>query len=169
MNALVIGGGGREHSLAWKLNQSPSVDRVYCAPGNAGMHGIECIDTPAAELADFCEANGVGLVVVGPEAPLCDGIVSEFRDRGLAIFGPDSTAAQLEGSKAFAKEFMNRHGIPTADSQSFTNAPDAIACIRDHGAPIVIKADGLAAGKGVAREALGEEAAGPRTRELPAP
>ena len=149
MNALVIGGGGREHSLAWKLNQSPSVDRVYCAPGNAGMHGIECIDTPAAELADFCEANGVGLVVVGPEAPLCDGIVSEFRDRGLAIFGPDSTAAQLEGSKAFAKEFINRHGIPTADSQSFTNAPDAIACIRDHGAPIVIKADGLAAGKGV--------------------
>ena len=149
MNALVIGSGGREHSLAWKLNQSPSVDRVYCAPGNAGMHGIECIDTPAAELGDFCEANGVGLVVVGPEAPLCDGIVNEFRGRGLAIFGPDSTAAQLEGSKAFAKDFMNRHGIPTADSQSFTNAPDAIAYIRDNGAPIVIKADGLAAGKGV--------------------
>ena len=81
MNALVIGGGGREHSLAWKLKQSASVDRVYCAPGNAGMHGIECIATPADALADFCEANSVGLVVVGPEAPLCDGIVNEFRDR----------------------------------------------------------------------------------------
>jgi phosphoribosylamine--glycine ligase len=149
MKVLVIGGGGREHALAWKLSQSASVEHVYCAPGNAGMDGVECIDTPIADLADFCESNDVGLTVVGPEAPLCDGIVDDFRARGLPVFGPDKKAAQLEGSKAFAKAFMNRHGIPTAAAASFNDADSAIAYIREQGAPIVIKADGLAAGKGV--------------------
>lgn len=149
MKVLVIGGGGREHALAWKLSQSASVEHVYCAPGNAGMDGVECIDTPMADLADFCESNDVGLTVVGPEAPLCDGIVDDFRARGLPVFGPDKKAAQLEGSKAFAKAFMNRHGIPTAAAASFNDADSAIAYIREQGAPIVIKADGLAAGKGV--------------------
>jgi phosphoribosylamine--glycine ligase len=150
MNVLVIGGGGREHALAWKLNQSPRVETVYCAPGNPGMDGIECLDiSDYEELADFAGRNNVGLTVVGPEAPLCDGVVDLFKSRGLTVFGPSQNAAQLEGSKAFAKRFMDAHGIPTAAYGEFDNAEDAIAYIRQHGAPIVVKADGLAAGKGV--------------------
>jgi phosphoribosylamine--glycine ligase len=150
MNVLVIGGGGREHALAWKLNQSPRVKTVYCAPGNPGMDGIECLDISDYEtLAEFAAANNVGLTVVGPEAPLCDGVVDLFKSRGLTVFGPSQNAAQLEGSKAFAKRFMDAHGIPTAAYGEFDNAEDAIAYIRQHGAPIVVKADGLAAGKGV--------------------
>jgi phosphoribosylamine--glycine ligase len=150
MNVLVIGGGGREHALAWKLNQSPRVETVYCAPGNPGMDGIECLDiSDYEELADFAGRNNVGLTVVGPEAPLCDGVVDLFKSRGLTVFGPSQNAAQLEGSKAFAKRFMDAHGIPTAAYGEFDNAEDAIAYIRQQGAPIVVKADGLAAGKGV--------------------
>ncbi len=153
MNVLVIGGGGREHTLAWKLQQSPKVEKVYCAPGNAGMktHGIECLDLSDFDaLAEFCTGNDVGLVVPGPEAPLCEGAVDFFRAQGIPCFGPDKKSAQLEGSKRFAKEFMDRHGIPTAASGSFTDSAAAIAYVKEQGAPIVIKADGLAAGKGVA-------------------
>ena len=150
MNALVIGGGGREHTLAWKLRQSPQIDTVYCAPGNPGMDGVECLDiTEYDALADFAAKNKVGLTVVGPEAPLCAGVVDLFKSRGLTVFGPSAEAAQLEGSKAFAKRFMDAHGIPTAAYGEFDNADDAIAYIRQQGAPIVVKADGLAAGKGV--------------------
>ncbi len=150
MNVLVIGGGGREHTLAWKLKQSPQVETVYCAPGNAGMDGIVRIDiADFDELAAFAKANNVGLVVPGPEAPLCAGAVNVFRAAGIPAFGPDKNAAQLEGSKSFAKDFMVRHGIPTAEARTFTEAPAAIAYAKDKGAPIVVKADGLAAGKGV--------------------
>ena len=150
MNALVIGGGGREHALAWKLAQSPLVETAYCAPGNAGMAGIECIDLAGAEaIAEFSLAHNVGLIAVGPEAPLCDGLVDVLRARGLSAFGPGKTAAQLEGSKTFAKEFMDRHGIPTAAWARFTEPAGAIDCLRTHGVPVVVKADGLAAGKGV--------------------
>lgn len=150
MNVLVVGGGGREHALAWKLRQSPKVDTVYCAPGNPGMEGIQCIDiTDHHELAAFAAAKDVGLTVVGPEIPLCQGLADTFRERGLAIFGPGADAAQLEASKAFAKDFMERYHIPTADYTEFTRLAEAQAYVRSHGAPIVIKADGLAAGKGV--------------------
>jgi len=150
MNALVIGGGGREHALAWKLAQSPLVETAYCAPGNAGMAGIECIDLGGAEeIAEFSLAHNVGLIAVGPEAPLCDGLVDVLRARGLSAFGPGQAAAQLEGSKTFAKEFMDRHGIPTAAWARFTEPAGAIEYLRTHGAPVVVKADGLAAGKGV--------------------
>jgi len=159
MNVLVIGSGGREHALSWKLGQSPLVDTVYCAPGNAAAGGM----TPVAisdlhELADFAEANGVGLTVVGPEAPLCAGAVDIFRERGLVVFGPTRQAAQLEGSKTFAKAFMTKYGIPTGAAGTFTDAESAIACIRDQGAPVVVKADGLAAGKGVVVAETEEEA-----------
>ncbi len=150
MNVLVIGSGGREHALAWKLAQSPQAETVYCAPGSPGMSGIECIAlTDHAELADFAASHRVGLTVVGPEVPLCEGIVDVFKARGLRIFGPSRAAAQLEGSKTFAKEFMSKYGIPTAEAACFTNAADAVAYVREKGAPIVVKADGLAAGKGV--------------------
>lgn len=150
MNVLVVGGGGREHTLAWKLNQSPRVETVFCAPGNPGMDGIECVDiTDYNALADFAEANQVGLTVVGPEAPLCAGLADIFNARGLAVFGPCQEAAQLEGSKAYAKDFMARHDIPTAAYAEFGNQEEAEAYVRSQGAPIVIKADGLAAGKGV--------------------
>ena len=150
MNVLVVGGGGREHTLAWKLNQSPRVDTVYCAPGNPGMDGIECVDiTDYDALADFAETNNIGLTVVGPEAPLCAGLTDLFNARGLAVFGPCKEAAQLEGSKAYAKDFMARHAIPTAAYGEFDNQEEAEAYVRSQGAPIVIKADGLAAGKGV--------------------
>jgi phosphoribosylamine--glycine ligase len=154
MNVLIIGSGGREHALAWKVAQDPRVAKVYVAPGNAGT-GTEAkcenvaIDVLAIEqLADFAAAN-VQLTIVGPEAPLVKGVVDLFRSRGLDIFGPTAAAAQLEGSKAFTKDFLARHAIPTADYQNFTEVEPALAYLREKGAPIVIKADGLAAGKGV--------------------
>ncbi len=153
MNVLVIGGGGREHALAWKLARSPKVQRVFVAPGNGGtargahLHNV-ALDAPAA-LADFAAREGVALTVVGPEGPLAAGVVDVFRARGLRIFGPTRAAAQLESSKAFAKDFMQRHGIPTALYASFTEAAPAHAHVEQVGAPIVVKADGLAAGKGV--------------------
>ena len=152
MNVLVVGGGGREHTISWKLSQSASVETVYCAPGNPGMDhdGIEALSiSDYEELAQFSLENNVGLVMVGPEVPLCEGIVDIFRAKGLKIFGPVKEAATLEGSKSFAKDFMKRHGIPTAASAVFSNAADAISYVTNEGAPIVIKADGLAAGKGV--------------------
>ncbi len=153
MNVLVIGGGGREHALAWKLAQSAKAQQVFVAPGNGGTAANNrltnlAITDPAA-LADFAQANKVALTVVGPEAPLSAGVVDVFRARGLRIFGPTQAAAQLESSKAFAKDFMARHGIPTAHYATFTDPVAAHAHIDQVGAPIVIKADGLAAGKGV--------------------
>jgi len=154
MNVLIIGSGGREHALAWKVAQDPRVAKVFVAPGNAGTATeAKCenvaIDVLAIEqLADFAAAN-VQLTIVGPEAPLVKGVVDLFRSRGLDIFGPTAAAAQLEGSKAFTKDFLARHAIPTADYQNFTEVEPALAYLRDKGAPIVIKADGLAAGKGV--------------------
>lgn len=154
MNVLIIGSGGREHALAWKVAQDPRVAKVFVAPGNAGT-ALEpkcenvAIDVLAIEqLADFAAAN-VQLTIVGPEAPLVKGVVDLFRSRGLDIFGPTAAAAQLEGSKAFTKDFLARHAIPTADYQNFTEVEPALAYLREKGAPIVIKADGLAAGKGV--------------------
>ena len=154
MNVLIIGSGGREHALAWKVAQDPRVAKVYVAPGNAGTATeAKCenvaIDVLAIEqLADFAAAN-VQLTIVGPEAPLVKGVVDLFRSRGLDIFGPTAAAAQLEGSKAFTKDFLARHAIPTADYQNFTEVEPALAYLREKGAPIVIKADGLAAGRGV--------------------
>ncbi len=153
MKLLVVGGGGREHALAWKLAQSPRVSQVLVAPGNGGtahepgVRNLALTDPQA--LADFAQAEQVALTVVGPEAPLAAGIVDLFRSRGLRIFGPTRAAARLESSKAFAKEFMRRHGIPTAAYATFTDAALAHAHVDTHGAPIVVKADGLAAGKGV--------------------
>ncbi len=159
MNVLVVGGGGREHALAWKLAQSPKVEKVFAAPGNPLWKGIEPVAiTDFEELAQFAKENGVGFTMVGPEVPLCEGIVDVFRAHDLKIFGPDKNAAQLEGSKAYAKEFMLRHGIPTAGSGTFTNAQEASAYVKEMGAPIVIKADGLAAGKGVTVAMTEEEA-----------
>ncbi|MFM2343128.1 MAG: phosphoribosylamine--glycine ligase [Pseudomonadota bacterium] len=154
MKVLVIGGGGREHALAWKLAQSPRVSKVYVAPGNGGT-GLDqrIVNVPigndVAALADFAEAEKIGLTVVGPEATLALGVVDTFRARGLRIFGPSKAAAQLESSKAFAKDFMKRHRIPTAAYETFSDAAAAHAYVDRIGAPIVVKADGLAAGKGV--------------------
>ena len=153
MKVLVIGNGGREHALAWKLLQSPKVQTVFVAPGNGGtaadprLHNVAITDHAA--LADFALAEKVVLTVVGPEAPLAAGVVDLFRARGLRVFGPTKAAAQLESSKAFAKAFMQRHAIPTAAFATFTDAAAAHAHVAANGAPIVIKADGLAAGKGV--------------------
>ncbi|MFM7123174.1 MAG: phosphoribosylamine--glycine ligase, partial [Fluviibacter sp.] len=153
MKILVVGSGGREHALAWKLAQSAGVQKVYVAPGNAGTAREAALEnlpiTDIHALADFAEANKIHLTVVGPEAPLAAGIVDVFRDRSLKIFGPTKAAAQLESSKDFAKRFMARHKIPTAGFETFTDATAAHAYIDRQGAPIVIKADGLAAGKGV--------------------
>lgn len=153
MNVLVIGGGGREHALAWKLAASEKVQHVYVAPGNGGTALDKRLTnvaiTDPEKLADFAVAEKVGLTVVGPEAPLSQGVVDVFRARGLRIFGPTKAAAQLESSKSFAKDFMKRHGIPTAAYETFSDAPAAHAYIDRLGAPIVVKADGLAAGKGV--------------------
>jgi phosphoribosylamine--glycine ligase len=155
MNILVIGSGGREHSLAWKALQSQQSETVFVAPGNAGTAREPGLSNVALDpmdfeaLADFAEANAVGLTLVGPEAPLVAGVVDYFRQRGLACFGPSKAAAQLEGSKSFTKDFLKRHGIPTASYETFTDVEQARAYIRAQGAPIVIKADGLAAGKGV--------------------
>ena len=150
MKVLVIGGGGREHAIAWKMTQDPEVTKVYCAPGNPGMKDIECIDiSDHNELANFAKENDIALTMVGPEVPLCEGIVNIFRDKGLDVFGPDKDAAQLEGSKTYANIFMDKYEIPTAASGTFDNEADALAYLEAQGAPIVIKADGLAAGKGV--------------------
>ena len=167
MKVLVIGNGGREHALAWKLVQSPKVQKVFVAPGNGGTAADIRLEnlgvTDHAALADFAIAEKIALTVVGPEAPLAAGIVDLFRARGLRAFGPTKAAAQLESSKAFAKEFMQRHGIPTAAFASFTDAAAAHAHVDEEsaksgGAPIVIKADGLAAGKGVVVAMTLEEA-----------
>jgi phosphoribosylamine--glycine ligase len=153
MKVLVIGSGGREHALAWKLAQSPKVQSVYVAPGNGGtelsehLHSLAITDVK--ELADFAQSEKIALTVVGPEGPLAAGVVDEFRSRGLRIFGPTRAAAQLESSKAFAKDFMKRHAIPTAAYETFSDVDKAHAYVDKMGAPIVIKADGLAAGKGV--------------------
>jgi phosphoribosylamine--glycine ligase len=157
MKILLIGSGGREHALAWKLAQSPQVQTVFVAPGNGGTAtakqstaGIENLPiTDLQELVDFAKREKIHLTVVGPEAPLAAGIVDVFRNNGLRIFGPTQLAAQLESSKDFSKAFMKRHGIPTANYQTFSSALEAHAYIDTHGAPIVVKADGLAAGKGV--------------------
>ena len=153
MKILVVGGGGREHTLVWKLNQSPIAEKIFCAPGNPGIADLaECVPLKVnqlEELADFAESQQIGLTVVGPEEPLVLGIVDEFKRRGLKVYGPDRQSALLEGSKAHAKAVMERHGIPTAKFQEFTNFGEALEYIREKGAPLVIKADGLAAGKGV--------------------
>ena len=155
MNVLIIGGGGREHALAWKVAQSDDVGTVFVAPGNAGTAGeanIENIQLDVMDftgLADFAENNAVGLTIVGPEAPLVEGIVDYFQQRKLRCFGPSRGAAQLEGSKAFTKDFLARHSIPSGAYANFTELEPALAYVRERGAPIVIKADGLAAGKGV--------------------
>ncbi|HEY1327301.1 MAG TPA: phosphoribosylamine--glycine ligase [Casimicrobiaceae bacterium] len=153
MNVLVIGGGGREHALAWKIAQSPRIAQVFVAPGNGGTaRAPELTNVPLADadaLVAFARRENVGLTVVGPEAPLAAGIVDRFRAAGLRIFGPTRAAAQLESSKDYAKAFMQRHAIPTAAHRTFTSARDAHAYVDARGAPIVVKADGLAAGKGV--------------------
>ncbi|AIO24165.1 MULTISPECIES: phosphoribosylamine--glycine ligase [Burkholderia] len=162
MKLLVVGSGGREHALAWKLAQSPRVQMVYVAPGNGGTaqdERLKNVDITALdELADFAESEGVAFTLVGPEAPLAAGIVNLFRARGLKVFGPTREAAQLESSKDFAKAFMKRHGIPTAEYETFSDVAAAHAYIDAKGAPIVVKADGLAAGKGVVVAMTLEEA-----------
>ncbi|BFM17799.1 phosphoribosylamine--glycine ligase [Maricurvus nonylphenolicus] len=155
MNVLVIGSGGREHALAWKAAQNPNIETVYVAPGNAGTAteaGLENVAIDVMEfekLAAFAKDNNCGLTIVGPEAPLVDGVVDYFAEQGLRAFGPSKGAAQLEGSKAFTKDFLARHKIPTAEYQNFTEVEPALAYLQEKGAPIVVKADGLAAGKGV--------------------
>lgn len=153
MKLLVIGSGGREHTLAWRLSQDERVETVFVAPGNAGTALCDKLQNVAEsdfeKLADFVRANDVAFTLVGPEAPLAGGIVDYFRSQNLPIFGPTKAAAQLESSKDFAKAFMKRHGVPTADYETFSDAQEAHAYVDRKGAPIVIKADGLAAGKGV--------------------
>ncbi len=153
MKILVVGGGGREHALAWKLAQSPKVRSVFVAPGNGGTQNADGIRnlaiTDLYELRAWAQQEKIGLTVVGPEGPLAQGIVDEFRAHGLRIFGPTRAAAQLESSKVFSKAFMQRHGIPTAAHATFSDPAQAHAYVRSQGAPIVVKADGLAAGKGV--------------------
>jgi phosphoribosylamine--glycine ligase len=153
MKLLVIGSGGREHALAWKLAQSPRVQKVYVAPGNGGTALDDALDNVAAasipELVAFARKESIFLTVVGPEAPLAEGVVDAFRAAGLRIFGPTRAGAQLESSKDFAKSFMQRHGIPTARHATFEHAAEAKSYVQKAGAPIVVKADGLAAGKGV--------------------
>ncbi|MBU9853792.1 phosphoribosylamine--glycine ligase [Rahnella bonaserana] len=155
MNILIIGNGGREHALAWKASQSPLADKVFVAPGNAGtaleplLENVDIAATDITGLLAFAKSHDIGLTIVGPEAPLVIGVVDAFRAAGLKIFGPTQEAAQLEGSKAFTKDFLARHNIPSADYQNFTEVEPALDYLRSKGAPIVIKADGLAAGKGV--------------------
>lgn len=153
MRVLVVGGGGREHALVWKINQSPMVDRIFCAPGNAGIAQIaECVDIKPEEIheiADFAEQMQIDLTVVGPEAPLTMGITDEFDKRGLKIFGPNKLAAEIEGSKIFAKNLMKKYNIPTAEYETFTDINEALDYLEKVRTPVVVKADGLAAGKGV--------------------
>jgi len=167
MKILIVGGGGREHALAWKAAQSPLVETVFVAPGNGGTArepGVQNLDIPVDDLealVSFASANAIGLTIVGPEAPLVAGLVDRFQVAGLPCFGPTRGAAQLEGSKSFTKDFLHRHGIPTAAYGSFTEIEPALVYLRQVGAPIVVKADGLAAGKGVilARDLATAEAA----------
>ena len=153
MKVLVVGSGGREHALVWKISQSPMVDKIYCAPGNAGIGQMaECVAIKAEDLdglLDFAVQNEIGLTVVGPEVPLTMGIVDKFQEKGLKIFGPSGRAAEIEGSKTFAKDLMAKYGIPTAKYGAFTDAAEAKAFLAEVGLPCVVKADGLAAGKGV--------------------
>jgi phosphoribosylamine--glycine ligase len=153
MNILLIGSGGREHALAWKLSQSKHCNKLYCAPGNAGISDVaECLDIAAedhAGLLTFALQNDIKFVVVGPEQPLVDGLGDAFRNVGIKVFGPSKVAAQMEGSKGFMKDFCARHNIPTAEYARFKSLDKAVAYIKEKGAPIVIKTDGLAAGKGV--------------------
>jgi phosphoribosylamine--glycine ligase len=164
MKVLLIGSGGREHALAWRLAQSPSVTQVLVAPGNAGtqtepgVRNVDISDSDIPGLIKLCQVENVEFTVVGPEAPLVAGVVDAFAEAGLACFGPTAKAAQLEGSKAFSKEFMRRYGIPTAAHETFTDAASAKTYVLEQGAPIVIKADGLAAGKGVIVAQSQEEA-----------
>ncbi|KZY79929.1 phosphoribosylamine--glycine ligase [Oleiphilus sp. HI0069] len=155
MNILIIGSGGREHALAWKAAQNKDVETVFVAPGNAGtasdskLSNVDIDVMNFQALSDFAKENQVALTIIGPEAPLVDGVVDHFEAEGLRCFGPSKGAAQLEGSKAFTKDFLARHNIPTADYQNFTEVEPALAYLKEKGAPIVVKADGLAAGKGV--------------------
>ncbi len=153
MKVLVVGGGGREHALVWKIAQSPLVDKIYCAPGNAGIaRQAECVNISTEDteaLLNFARKEKIDLTVVGPEAPLVNGIVDRFKEAGLRIFGPGRNAAQLEGSKALAKHFMAKYGIPTASYAAFSRADEAMQYVRDKAKPLVVKASGLAAGKGV--------------------
>jgi phosphoribosylamine--glycine ligase len=153
MNVLLIGGGGREHALAWKIAQSPLLETLYCAPGNAGIEEVAtCVALDASDhgaVARFCKENAIGLVVVGPEAPLVAGIADDLEAQGIAVFGPSKAAAQLEGSKGFTKDLCAEYGIPTATYGRFSEAAVAKAHVEGHPLPVVIKADGLAAGKGV--------------------
>lgn len=162
MKILVVGGGGREHAICWKLNGEEKVEKVYCAPGNAGISKVaECVDIKATDiekLADFAEENRIDLTVIGPEVPLVMGISDVFKERGLRVFGPDKACSQLEGSKLFSKEFMVRHNIATAKYKEYTDIDKAIEEIDSFGYPVVIKADGLAAGKGVIIPTNREEA-----------
>src|SRR5438128_2352398 len=162
MKVLVVGGGGREHALAWKVAQSPRVTKLYCAPGNPGIARIaECVPLAADDLAglrDFARSQRIDLTVIGPEAPLAAGIVDEFRRDKLLIFGPHKAAARIEASKAFSKDLMVRLGIPTADAQTFTAVGPALAYVDQRDMPIVVKADGLAQGKGVVVAATHAEA-----------
>jgi phosphoribosylamine--glycine ligase len=153
LKVLLVGGGGREHALAWKLSRSPLLEKLYAAPGNPGIaQHAECVDIPADDverLLHFAQARHVDLTVVGPEAPLIAGLADRFRTAGLHVFGPSAAAARIEGSKAFSKEIMTRHGVPTAAARAFTSAPEARDHLRALSPPYVVKADGLAAGKGV--------------------
>ncbi|MEX0445675.1 phosphoribosylamine--glycine ligase [Xenorhabdus sp. SGI246] len=164
MNILIIGSGGREHALAWKAAQSPLASQVYVAPGNAGtaleanLKNVDIAATDIDGLLAFAQSHNIALTIVGPEAPLVIGVVDAFQQAGLTIFGPTKAAAQLEGSKAFTKDFLARHHIPTAAYQNFTEVEPALAYLEKMGAPIVIKADGLAAGKGVVVAMTMEEA-----------
>src|SRR3954467_1686216 len=162
MNILAIGSGGREHALAWAISGSPLADKVYCAPGNAGIvEEAECVPLAATDipgLVAFCRRNRVDFVVVGPEAPLVAGLVDALEAEGIAAFGPSKAAAVLEGSKGFLKDLCAREGIPTAAYRRFRDAAAAKAYIAEQGAPIVVKADGLAAGKGVTVAATVAEA-----------
>ena len=164
MKVLIIGNGGREHALAWRAAKSPLAEKVYVAPGNPGtaaedkMENVNIAVNDIKGLVEFAKKEGIGLTIVGPEAPLVEGVVDEFEKNGLKIFGPTRAGAQLEGSKSFTKHFLKRHNIPTAAYEVFTKADEAEAYIRKMGAPIVIKADGLAAGKGVVVAMTEEEA-----------
>src|SRR5574344_3136921 len=164
MKVLIVGNGGREHALAWRAAKSPLADKVFVAPGNPGTANEEKMENVAIDvcdiqgLVDFAKKENIGLTIVGPEAPLVAGLVDAFEKEGLKVFGPSKAGAQLEGSKSFSKDFLKRHNIPTAAYEVFTKTDDAVAYIKKMGAPIVIKADGLAAGKGVVVAMTDQEA-----------